>query len=394
MRKQLLRSLFTAMTACFVLAGCSGKPADTPSNGGTAAPPAVTGNPSPKPAETTAPPAKDMETASPVPKEELVELGEKELYVEEDMGAFYYAGDGKLFFTFEDTAKLIDANSLEVLKSAEYTNEGLNFSDLHSPKKLYPTGQGYLFIANHQMIEFDKDLKIVQDMDLNMELGMSREWNHFLPIEDGQKLVYYNGTSHDLCLYDFKAKTKTTLVNCKDLVDMAYLKDTGRLLLRVTKNTQATLALFTPQEGQTPEEIASKGIGTMYAFDGFAIFRDIPVGLVPKTIYRYDPADGLQSFTPYQEDMETQNINPSFDGEYFLTGARTKGVGVKIRIYSSKDGKLLSEVDLSSEEFGEEFIVKKAWIYEEKKRFVLALQHWKGHDEGIWLLSQPLSNVL
>lgn len=87
-------------------------------------------------------------------------------------------------------------------------------------------------------------------------------------------------------------------------------------------------------------------------------------------------------------------IRFSFGGEYFTTSLRDAGKSYRIKVYSLENGELLSELVFDSETFGEKFNPLQIWICEEKKRFVLAVERWKDHEEGVWLISRPLSSIL
>lgn len=279
----------------------------------------------------------------------------------------YGAGKGKILIK-SDKLYLFDVQDQKLV--AETPLKSFKF-----PERYYITEDGYCVVG----IEFteskriakayfyNKNLDIVQELNLNEVLGESRL---HIPVgciavtKSGKKIAY--ATSTGLFLYDLTKETKETLLNYslenmdinKGLIflkDIAFFDNDTKLAFIGTsfeekgENGQTTFGTISADDsGIVNEKADLPNLKHMAVSDDYLAFSEDdyvfgdgkPTG---KVIMIDSTTQQILRHTLHDRD-EGSNVFLSEKGKYFMSYLQNDNKKITFRIYDSKTGKLIREM--------------------------------------------------
>lgn len=395
--------------ACTLLAGCAGRPEEEsiPGSAGNGENISIAAGRAPEEeASETAPP---QEEKKPRP-----ETAEKKLHL--DMYCrIKVVGDDKLLVYGNKEILLLDMYTLEVLKRAE--NE--TYGNTLSGSRIWELEDGG-YIASGRlydeaspkkkplvMINYDSELQAGSALNLYEMLGQQTETisgNQYEFLENGQKLLYTlaSNQKHNFYLYSFQSGEITEIVPQRDITvsNFLYLDSVNQILFQgLDENHQSVLARM-DMEGRILDTNSEHYYGSMWDFQDFVLIQEsVPMNKEGEcAFFYYDIKDGSVRGFPLVEGNKTSDFSielkarPSSGGKYFVTYNKLRETGIcyEPHIYSSEDGRLIHEMQLSSEEFGEGFMISGFYIDDEAERIVL-YGTW-AHRLETWIVSKDLND--
>ena len=336
------------------------------------------------------------------------EVGEKKLHL--DMYSKIKVVDGdKLLVYGNKEILLLDMYTLDVLKRAD--NEA--YGNIFSISTLCRREDGSCIIGgmlrdkegsgkktSSVMITYDSDLQAGGVLDLVETFCPEYEgWiNSYEFLDNGRKLLYSLTLHPKKCfyIYDFQSGEITEIVSQSDMLvgNFLYLESVDQILYVGLYGDNQRALVRMDMDGQILETNVEHRYGGMWDFQDFVLISEsVPAGEKGEgAFFYYDIKDGSVRSFPFADkgDSDAAEIISS-RGKYFAAWQELpdKEIPYKLHMYSSEDGRLICEIQLSSEEFGEGFILRSIYIDDETERMIL-YGTWAGRSLETWIVSKDL----
>lgn len=348
----------------------------------------------------------DGEGSAQEDKNSRPEVGEKKLHL--DMGSkINHIGEDKLLVYGNKEILILDMYTLEVIKRAG--NE--TYEDKFIVEKVYQREDGSYMICgrireelssgwktSQAVIDYDSELQAGRVLDLKETLCPDYEGSirGYEFLDDGRKLLYLL-KQNNICLYDFQSGEITEIVPRADMMMVGsslYLENVNQVLfVGIYGNNQHSLIKM-DMDGNILETNTEHSYGKMWDFGDFVLINEaVPAGEKGEgAFFVYDVKDGsVRSFPLARKETSGVSAITSGRGKYFVAyyPLPDKEIPYKLHIYSSEDGSLICEMQLSSEEFGEGVILNGIYIDDETERMIL-YGHWAGRSYETWIVSKDL----
>lgn len=343
----------------------------------------------------------DGEGSAQEDKNSRPEVGEKKLHL--DMGSkINHIGEDKLLVYGNKEILILDMYTLEVIKRAG--NE--TYEDKFIVEKVYQREDGSYMICgrireelssgwktSQAVIDYDSELQAGRVLDLKETLCPDYEGSirGYEFLDDGRKLLYLL-KQNNICLYDFQSGEITEIVLQEDVMvgNFLYLESVNQILF---DDGQYALVRM-DMDGNILETNTEHRYGKMWDFGDFVLINEsVKVGEKGEgAFFVYDVKDGsVRSFPLAKKETSGVSAITSGRGKYFVAyyPLSDKEIPYKLHIYSSEDGSLICEMQLSSEEFGEGVILNGIYIDDETERMIL-YGHWAGRSYETWIVSKDL----
>lgn len=307
-------------------------------------------------------------------------------------GAINCVEDGGLLLVDERRILLMDSLSLEVQKEAEHTVPAFMAPQAKA------TEVGYLLLGetfevqSFRLVEYDRDLHLKQIADVAEMTASEREIMTCKLFSGEDKLLYNN--IYGLYLFDLASDRTTDLTQDGIFIyDFDCLEKTGEILFCGSDPSGEKVLGIVGMDGEKQQEESIGHLwGDIWAFEDFALIEEAELVGREKEgmVFRYDAEGGIRSF-PLSDSDETGNITVSCHGDYYATRTRMTGDELRyvIRIYSSQDGKMVKELPLTYEEYGDDFRLRGFVICDDVNRIVL-YGTWRGQETKTWVASESL----
>ncbi len=429
MFKRIIKLNAMLLAASALLAGCAGRAEENindsvingedihiavgngsehPAQGDTekepsASDPAITGN-MPDGTEETAPAQEDKKTR---PK-----IGEQKLHLDMD-SRIKAVGEDKLLVYGNKEILLLDMYTLEILKRAD--NE--TYGNTLSGSRIWEIEDGGYIVSGRLydeassgkklvMIDYDSELQAGSVVNLYELLGQETEKifaNNYEFFDNGQKLLYplAQHQKFSFYLYSFQNGEITEIVPQRDIIvdGFLYLQSKNQILYQGLDENHQNVLVRMDMDGKILDTNSEHYYGNMWDFHDFVLIREsVPMNKEGEcAFFRYDLNDGsVQSF-PLVEGNKTADFSiemkahTSSGGKYYATYKLLgdKGICYELHIYSSEDGSLVRELQLSSEEFGEGFMIRAIYIDDEAERMII-YGFWANRLMETWIVSKDL----
>lgn len=335
----------------------------------------------------------DSQESATQPSDTVSEAREEpsKVVLNEFYGTVNCVEDGSLLLV-GSKIMLMDSRTLEIQKEAEY-----NGPLLISPQAgIYGDGFKVMGESSEEwrfnLVEFDRDLHVKQIADIEEAVASERELMACKLLSDGDKLLYNN--IYGLYLFDFLSDETIDLTQDGiNVHDFTCLAGKGDILFCGSTSTGERVLGMVDMKGEKQQRENKEHLwGEMWGFEDFALIEEAElVGRErERMVFRYDVDEGIRSF-PLTDNSENGNITVSCRGGYYATCTYMESHEVRyvIRIYSSEDGRMIKELPLTYEEYGDNFRLNGYLICEKVNRIIL-YGTWRGQETDSWIVSESL----
>lgn len=300
--------------------------------------------------------------------------------------------EGGCLLLIGDRVIQLDGSTLEVQKEAKNTVPLLVNPQAAIHGDIYTLLGASFEDWRFKLVEYDRNLQVRQITDIEEVSASERELMTCKLFSDG-KLILYNNING---FYSFDLESGET----KDLTqegifvyDFTCLEETGEILFVGSDPSGKRILGRVDMDGKGLQKENEDHLwGELWAFGDYALIDEAE--LVGKeqegAVFRYDGEKGIRSY-PLTDSAENGNITASCGGAYYGTRTGVQGDELRyvIRIYSSEDGRMIKELPLSYEEYGDNFRLKGYLICDDTDRIIL-YGTWRGRETDTWIVSENL----
>ncbi len=340
--------------------------------------------------------ASEGKNSNPLEEDKKTEEGSREeeakteAVVTDFNGSIHCVEDGELLLEDGERILKLDGRTLAVQGEKENTAPSLTAPEVVTVKDAYllmgqPPGE-----LNLKVIAYDRDLQMKQMIDVAELTASEREIMSCVFLSEGNRILYNN--IYGLYLFD-TASGETIDLTQEGIFAHHFgcLEQTGEILMSgADASGQRVLNVIGMDGEKMQKEISGHLFGNIWAFEDFALIDEAEaVGQEGEgVVFRYDAGGEIQVF-PLSDSSENINITVSCHGAYYATRTKMQDNGMRylIRVYSSEDGRMVKELPLTDEEYGDDFRLKGYLICDDSGRIIL-YGTWKGQETDTWITSE------
>ncbi len=311
----------------------------------------------------------------------------------------YYAGEGKCIL-LSDEAELVDIATLTSLKKSDNLEQNVSLYDFSYRKILmYPEGYYIFGISSDyesiKIINFDRDLKFKSLTSFSDTQADQKNIKYFKLYDSGNKLLY--GLWGGLYTYDFQTKETQKLLDKNLYVDCCDVSPDGKTVyfsadeyVDDTYNARlfGAIDLDTKEVTYNTEDHLW---GKLWCYGEQVLVEEADIyGKELEHIVMRRDADGNIHTFPFMDKKEYTHIETSTEGNYYSTSTVVKGEGFYVRIYESKNGKMIREIPMLYSEYGEKFRLSNVLICEKEKKIIFSVHYGYAEEWQSYLISMDL----
>lgn len=318
-------------------------------------------------------------------------------------------GEDRLLVYGNKEILLLDMYTLEILKRADNEAYGNKFSlDTVCQREdgsyimggmLHDEG-GTGKKSATVLITYDTELQAGSVMDLKETLCPDYESGiyDYEFLDGGQKLLYFltRNQKSNFYLFDFQKGEVIEIVPQREVYagNFLYLESVDQILAVGIGEGHQRALIRLDMDGQILDQNSEHSYGKVWGFQDFVLINEaVSVGKKGEgAFFCYDIGDGsVRSFPRVDNNGDEVRAVTSGGGKYFVAIHQfpDKQIPYILHIYSSEDGRLMHEMQLSSEEFGEGVILGGIYIDDETGRVIL-YGTWAGRSLETWIVSKDL----
>lgn len=311
----------------------------------------------------------------------------------------YYAGEGKCIL-LSDEAELVDIATLTSLKKSDNLEQNVSLYDISYREVLrYPEGYYIFGISSDyesiKIINFDRDLKFKSLTSFSDTQADQKNIKYFKLYDSGNKLLY--GLWGGLYTYDFQTKETQKLLDKNLYVDSCDVSLDGKTVyfsadeyVDDTYNARlfGAIDLDTKEVTYNAEDHLW---GKLWCYGEQVLVEEADIyGKELEHIVMRRDADGNIHIFPFTDKKEYTHIETSTEGNYYSTSTVVKGEGFYVRIYESKNGKMIREIPMLYSEYGEKFRLSNVLICEKEKKIIFSVHYGYAEEWQSYLISMDL----